>query len=281
MDISYGILDYNPNSDPKAFELLTRCARSLHTASDRGFRSEVFLINQGNRNPDYVSELTDLCHSLGFHYVALNDNVGISRGINYLAQMGRGNILSLLTSDVEVQPGTDQQLVAEFEADPRLWQITPTANVSSIRYQTPDSNMGGEPLKCIATELTLQFWRRDAFEEIGFFDERWKACYENLDWTMRLFLAGYDSAVSRKCECFHHHNTTSKNGAINQAYDGYLQMEGGLDHGVLRKLWNQKWPGLDWNFMYNPGRLNASIRQTMRDQYEDNLYLPFVQDVGY
>lgn len=281
MDISYGILDYNPDSNGDALKILESCMSALAHSRSARFSSEVFLINQGNANAEYNARLLHLCHLYGFNYLALTANIGISRGINYLAQISRGEIISLVTSDVEVARGTDEILIRELDADPRLYQITPAVNVSSIRYQTAAEVVDRPPLKCIATELTVQFWRRDAFTQIGYFDERWKACYENIDWTMRLFLDGYDSAVSYRSRCFHHHNTTSKTGAINHAYDDYLAMEGGIDHRVLRRLWNEKWPDLDWHFMYNPNRLNQDIRGELRDRYADNVYLRYRQEVPY
>ena len=148
-------------------------------------------------------------------------------------------------------------------------------------YQVATEITGNAPLKCIANELTIQFWRREAFFEIGYWDERWKACYENNDWTLRLFLAGFDTAISFNCLCYHHHNTTTKNGAINQAYEGYLDMPSGLDHKVLRRMWNDKWSDLEWHFMYNPARLTEENRQLMKQQYANNISLPLVQEVGY
>jgi len=281
MDISYGVLDYNPASDPAAFALLEQCLESLATNRASRYRSEVFVVEQGNRDPDYCDKVAGLCRRYRFQFIALDDNVGISRGINYIYRLARGNIISLVTSDIIFYSDTDRALMEELDNHSRLYQVTPCVNASSLGYQVAEG-VTGAPLKyCIANELTLQFWRREAFEEIGYWDERWKACYENNDWTLRLFLAGYDTAISFNSFCYHHHNTTSKNGAINHAYDGYLDMNKGLDHKILRQMWNDKWPGLDWNFMYNPGRLTEENRSALKAQFNNNLWLSPIQNVGY
>jgi len=281
MDISYGVLDYNPSSDPAAFKLLAECLQSLAENRDPHFQSEVFVIEQGNQNPEYCNSVAALCRKYQFEFVSLQQNVGISRGINYIYQLARSNIISLVTSDIVFYSGTDRALVKEMDDHPNLYQVTPSVNISSLPYQMSDGVTGAELKQCIANELTVQFWRTEAFEKIGFWDERWKACYENNDWTLRLFLAGYDTAISFNSFCHHHHSTTSKNGSINQSYDGYLEMDGGLDHKVLRRMWNEKWRGLDWQFMYNPGRLNNEIRAQMAEQFNKNIWLDRIQDVAY
>ena len=281
MDISYGVLDYNPSSDPAAFNLLAQCLQSLAENRSPRFQSEVFVIEQGNQDPDYCSRVAALCRKYQFEFFSLNTNVGISRGINYIYQLARGSIVSLVTSDVVFFKDTDQVLMDELDQNSKLYQVTPCVNTSSLPYQTSDGVTGAELTRCIANELTVQFWRTEAFDEIGFWDERWKACYENNDWTLRLFLAGFDTAISFNCFCHHNHSTTTKNGSIKQSYDGYLEMKDGLDHRVLRKMWNEKWEGLDWHFMYNPGRLNDDIRARMAVQFKHNIWLDRLQDVAY
>lgn len=281
MDISYGILDYNPDADPHARALLQQCIESLSRNRSPRFKTEVFLIEQGNRRRDYCKEVAQLCYQHGFNYLELIENVGISRGINYIAKLARGKFISLVTSDVIFASGTDEALIGEFERHPELYQVTPAVSGSSLPYQVAEGVTGAPIKRCIANELTIQFWRREAFEEIGFWDERWKACYENNDWTMRLFLSGHDTAISFNTFCHHHQNATTKNGAIWQAYEGYIEMKGGLDHRVLRQMWNKKWDGLDWHFMYNPGRLTEQSRSELHSRFKQNIWLPYIQQVGY
>ncbi len=281
MDISYGVLDYNPSSDPAAFQLLAQCLQSLAENRDPHFQSEVFVIEQGNLDPEYCQRVASLCRKYQFEFLSLGTNVGISRGINYIYQLARGNVVSLVTSDIIFFKETDRVLINELDQHSKLFQVTPCVSTSSLPYQTSDKATGAALTRCIANELTVQFWRTEAFEEIGFWDERWKACYENNDWTLRLFLAGFDTAISFNCFCHHNHSTTTKNGAIKHSYDGYLEMKDGLDHRVLRQMWNQKWRGLDWHFMYNPGRLNDEVRAEMAEQFKQNIWLDRIQDVAY
>ena len=138
MDISYGILDYNPNSDPKALGILEKCIESLAANRHPKFRSEVFLLQQGNTDPEYNRKVSSLCLKSGFHFLALTDNVGISRGINYIAQLARGDVISLVTSDVEMLKGVDTGLIGEFDGDPNIYQVTPAVNASSLPLSSSD-----------------------------------------------------------------------------------------------------------------------------------------------
>lgn len=280
IDVSYGILNYNPGNDPVAKKHFLACVASLMENKSDALTSEVYLINQGG--PEEQGELVRYsAKTYGIQAICLANNVGISRGINLLANMARGKYISLVTSDTVFPKGLDTHLIDTLSKYPNMYQICPASNISDIPYQrTPELGMRSELMQCIAQELTIQFWPRTTFEKIGYFDEQWKAQYENLDFATRIFIDGGFAVVDKRVSCDHVHNMTTKNGSIGSAYDGYIQREA-IDKNILRSMWNQKWPGLSWDILYRPFDLNEGLRQELRNTYSHNIYLPYIQNVSY
>lgn len=68
MDISYSILDDNPNSDPQALSILQKCKASLANNREPKFCPEGFLLQQGNVDAQYNRTLSSLCRKFGFYF---------------------------------------------------------------------------------------------------------------------------------------------------------------------------------------------------------------------
>jgi glycosyltransferase involved in cell wall biosynthesis len=277
--ITYGVLHFNPTMYAPATEKFIEAVDSLFQNKNPLINSEVYLIDQGN--PPAEREITaNLAKQHKCHFISLNENVGISRGINLLFNIARGEFICLVTSDVVVPPALDEILIEELIADSSILQICPLSDLSSIKYQKgPLTNE--KPLKCIAQELTIQMWPRKIIDTIGFFNETFKAAYENLDYATRLFMSGHYAAISRRITCKHYHNMTSKSGAIEKAYDSYIVMPNGFDHDILRYLWNLRWPSLDWSDLYNPDALTKNYREYLYNNYKSNIYMGYKQEVLY
>lgn len=284
IDITYGILNYNPNDDPVAQEHYENCVESLATNRNDCLQSEVYIIEQSNNSLQQNLISSCLAEKFGFKYIELRHNTGISRGINLLASLARGRFISLVTSDVIFPSGLDMKMVGVLDSDPTIYQICPTSDNSSLDHQrAPSAREDGILVENIVQELTIQFWPRTVFDKIGYFDERWKACYENMDFALRAFIDGGSIVTDQRTWCHHEHNMTTKNGAIHIAYEGYLPMPNGLTHDVIGKMWRDKWPDLDKylnvyeTITQDPGPLKAALFHA----YPQNLYLPYVQNVPY
>jgi len=265
-DITYFILDYNPRCQERASAYLDECMETLYQNRNDSITSEVYVIDQGNGFTDYKNALANKCDGYGFQFVGLDHNKGISGGINLAARISRSPHLCLVTSDTTFTPELDTVLLGELESHQDIYQLTPAVDKGDIDYQV--QGFSDDLVRCIAQELTIQFWPRRAFDSIGGWDERWLACYESLDYPLRLFLSGLGSAaVTHKITCHHEHNTTYLNGSLADAYGGTLE------HGLLRQLWNEKWPGLNWNMMYDLRQCNEDARLKITDRYAHNIGL--------
>lgn len=117
------------------------------------------------------------------------------------------------------------------------------------------------------------FWRRSVFDKIGYFDERWKACYENNDFSLRCFLDGGCTAISRDSFVWHHHKMTEKSKARDQVYinEDWQQR--------ITAAWNHKWPEVNrFIDIYKP-LCNKTISDylLLYDNFKNNIYLDYEQ----
>lgn len=287
IDISYGILHYNPAGDELARNAFLDCVDSLALNKDPRYSCEVTIIDQGNPWIEVEAGL-GIAKKYGFNFVSLPKNVGISRGINTIVRSARGKYISLVTSDTIFTHGLDTKLITSLENNHNIWQICPLSDRSSFSEQRcyTDLTFGTSEVPTglegtfsrLAQELTIQFWPRITFERVGYFDERWKACYENLDYALRIALSGGDVHIDSSAFCWHIHNMTTKNGSINSAYKDYINMDG-IDHTKLDQMWRNKWR-LDKDILYGDlQRAKKNITHLIDSR--SIIYMPYIQNVGY
>jgi hypothetical protein len=239
----------------------------LYNNRNKSISSEVYIIDQGNQNNEYKLNLLNLSNSYGFHFVGLDYNKGISGGINLAACINRSPYLCMVTSDTTFTSELDTILLNELENYDDIFQITPAVDRGDVPYQVEGYISDTDPIRCISQELTIQCWKKSVFDIIGYWDERWVACYECLDYPLRLFLSSLSAAITHKVVCHHEHGTTYKNGSLADAYGGIF------NHDPLRLMWDRKWPGLDWNMMYDLNRYNEDTRRSLYDQFKHNIKL--------
>ena len=278
VDITYGILNFNPHNHVGAEQVLRDCLESFEANTDKDLTKEVYLIDQASDHNRQQELLTIFANKNHWRMLFLDRNIGISRGINLLAKIARGEKVCLITSDTIFSKGLEIDLLKQLELYPGCWQICPASDNASIPYQKAGYQDKGI-FSCIAQELTIQMWPRFVFDKIGYFDERWKACYENLDFVLRMAMAGGFAAISHESFCHHKHEMTKKSGARNETYSGYLHMPNGFDQGILHEMWTAKWPGLDWDLLYR--KYAPMDFMILSEKFKHNMYSPYLQNIGY
>jgi GT2 family glycosyltransferase len=151
-------------------------------------------------------------------------NLGFSAGMNRLADKAQGEFIVLLNDDTEVQDGWLDQLVRTADEFPTAGMITSRLVFPDGRLQEAGSRLSysgigvqvgwGEP----DTDETL--WqrrevdygsaaalliRREAFEQVGGFDEAFfPAYYEDVDLALRIRAAGWKAIYEPAAIATHH-----------------------------------------------------------------------------
>lgn len=303
-DICYLILNYNPRGEGEAYTVLEQTVSAFYERKSTRLVDDVYLMDQGSPS-GHREKLASLQNRYGFSLILLNRNVGISKAINFLARTAKGDVIALVTSDVVVTTGMDEDLYRKVQI-PEVFQATPFTDKSDVEHQVwkPDVPYGsdrldltdlrrredgligrllGKPrrgyLRYIGAEFNVMFWRREIFDKVGYFDERWKAAYENIDYSLRCFLAGGCTALSLESFVWHFHKVTEKNGSRELAYD-HLDTDWRRE---LRDLWDQKWPGLEnYISVYKPlGDKTIHDYPAFYERFQHNIYLPYGQETAY
>ncbi len=303
-DIAYLILNYNPAGEETAQEILDQTIQAFYNRKSKKLTCDVFLLDQGSVQT-HRTWLVEKQQRYGFSTILLNRNIGISRAINFFVRTCKSPVIGLITSDVIITSGMDEDLYNKVQID-EIYQAAPFTDKSDVDYQRwqPGEAFGSDNLdlrdlkkkgssflgrffnngpsgylRCLGLELNVMFWRRSVFDKVGYFDERWKACYENNDFSLRCFLAGGCSALSYNSFVWHFHKTTEKNSSREQCYDGYIDDW----HGTIKKLWDDKWPRLNSYIDIYKVLKDKRISDftDLYEQFQHNTYLPYEQDVGY
>ncbi|HOH73084.1 MAG TPA: glycosyltransferase [Syntrophales bacterium] len=303
-DITYLVLNYNPSGEDTACRVLEENLRAFYERKSPRLRGDVYLLDQGSPE-GHRRRLLELQTRYGLSAILLNRNIGISRAVNFLVRTAKSPVFALITSDVIVTSGMDEDLFQKVQI-PEVYQATPFTDKSDVDHQIwkPQAPYGTDHpdltelqekettlkdklfrrrrrgyLRYVGVEFNVMFWRREIFAAIGYFDERWKAAYENNDFSLRCFLAGGCTALSVDSFVWHYHKVTEKNASREQAYPHCRQDW----RGEMRRIWDEKWPELDRYFnIYKPlGEKTIRDFPAFHERFKGNIFLPYDQKIEY
>jgi GT2 family glycosyltransferase len=206
--------------------------------------------------------------------IRLSSNVGFARANNIAARAARRfDLLALLNPDAFAEPGWLAALVCAAEREP-----TVAAFASQIRLAATPEYLDGAgdsyhvsgrawrnghraacaewpPLdgEVFAACAAAALYRRDAFEEVQGFDERYFCYFEDVDLGFRLRLRGY--------RCLYVHSAVVRH--VSSALQGY-RSDFAVYHGERNAVWTfvQNMPGpLLW--MYLPQHVALNVASLM------------------
>jgi len=154
----------------------------------------------------------------GVRLLELGENLGFGAANNRAAELARGDRLLLLNSDAWLEGDALERLSAALDADPHAGAAAPELRYPDGRRQfawVPETGVLGEALQKVRNRFEGRGWahrppprwlpvlgrfwltaacllvRRQAFEEVGGFDEGYFLYFEDVDLGRRLRLAGW------------------------------------------------------------------------------------------
>jgi GT2 family glycosyltransferase len=210
----------NHRSAPEA----EACVASLREAFPReGISGEVVLVDCASG----VEEVRALERIPADARVLLDENRGYSGGVNAGLARARGSKILLANADVVLLPGAVTALLAAIE-DPRvgaaaplcLWDAAGTLRLPAEAAPDFLAELGLGPARFPAfARRTLALWdrggstrhlvgavlaaRRDVFDRVGRFDERYPFEYEETEWEERVRSAGLALRFEPKARARH------------------------------------------------------------------------------
>jgi len=232
---------------------LRACLDSLRAQSFQDF--DVAVVDNGSTD-DSLQILAEDYPQV--RIVGWETNRGVAAAFNEGVRQCRGELLALLNNDMEVAPDWLAALVQALERDPKagaaaskiLFIDRRTINSAGDVYRR-DGIPGNRGVHEIdqgqydRTEYVFgasggaSLFRRQLFDEIGFFDERLVSYCEDVDWAWRLQLAGYRCLYVPEAVAYHWGSATG-GGELASYYCGrnFIRvLFKNLPGAVMRRHW--------------------------------------------
>jgi GT2 family glycosyltransferase len=204
--------------------LLTRCLDSL---SDQGVEIELMVVDNGSGDGSVA-----YLEREGVPHVSLPENVGFAAAVNLGAGRTRAGAVLALNADTLLEPGCLALLLGALEADPKLGGVQPRLlqleagpgaplDPAAARLYSAGQALSADgralelgagepqPPRLPATHEVFGvcgaacLLRRQLFSELGGYDERYFAFYEDVDLNVRARIAGWRFAYVPEAVVWH------------------------------------------------------------------------------
>lgn len=186
--------------------------------------------------------------------IFLPENTGFSGAVNVGIKASKTPFVILLNNDTEAKEGYVEALIREIERSPKIFSVSPKM-IQLYHNELMDdggdmySIMGWAYQRGVGQEIErynracnvfsacagAAIYRREVFEEIGYFDEMHFAYLEDIDVGYRAKIAGYYNRYCPSAEIYHVGSGTSGSkynefkvrlAARNNVYLNYKNMPG-------------------------------------------------------
>lgn len=155
-------------------------------------------------------------------------NRGFAAAVNAGIRAARGEIVVLMNNDTEAEPSWLAALVGALDRHPEVGSVASKMMdyhdrtridsagdqlgifASRIGQGEPDGPRFSEPRYVFSACAGGAAYRRRALDDVGLFDERFFAYFEDTDWGARAQLAGYRCLYVPDAVLYHHGSVTAR-----------------------------------------------------------------------
>ena len=214
-------------------EHLEDCLKSVMILGYPHFEIILADNNSTDGGPEFVQEKFPSVKVLRF-----DKNYGFAEGNNRAIKQARGDYIFLLNPDTKVEPECVNKLVEVMEEDkgigicmPKMLMFDEPSVINSTGIIANEilqgRDRGAWELDCgqydkeeqiIGACGAAMLIRRNLFERIGYFDRLYFAYYEDLDFSIRTWSAGYEVIFVREAIVYHKYRPFRKD-VLNEYID--------------------------------------------------------------
>ncbi len=250
-DLTVIIPNYNGNV------FLESCFNSLE---DQDYSFEVIIVDNGSTDGSvgYIKE-----NHPEFTLIENQDNLGFSRAVNQGIKASKTDYIFLLNNDVELEGGCIPNLVNCIRNDGAIFAVASkmvqyhdrsklddAGDEYTILGWTRKSGYGKSPDQYTSEREIFSacagaaLYRRNLFDEIGYFDENFFAYMEDVDIGYRARIHGFKSVYCPEAVVYHRTSATS-----GSRYNEF-KIRLAARNNVYVPFKNMPWPQLAVNFIF-------------------------------
>lgn len=212
-----GITVVIPNYNGR--ELLDSCLDSLDRKEN--YFDEIIVVDNGSR--DGSKELIERKYP-EVRTICLHENQGFSKAVNIGIKNARFDKVFILNNDTTVIPNCLKFLVEDLNKKPELCAVVPkvllpNGKIDSVGSFINELGQAFHRREKVAEDKQLEeiflitgaavLCRKRVFEEVGFFEEKFFAYGEDVDWSFRAQLKGCKFFCDHRAIIYHRHKATS------------------------------------------------------------------------
>lgn len=214
MDLSVIIVCY------KGWERLDKCLEALDAFTPGGFSMEVIVVDNNSadgRINDFEKKFNR------FRFIKSPVNGGYAYGCNLGAKSAEGSTLMILNPDTIVDENTIGTLLVHSKAHPEHYIISCRQTGESGKESRAAGKFFGRSFKRATkpgndTHVSFPDWvsgslmmiRKETFQKLRGFDERFWMYYEDVDICLRARMSGGEIALRKDIEIRHIHGGSSR-----------------------------------------------------------------------
>lgn len=179
---------------------------------------------------DSIDDSVAVARAAGAEVISRSRNDSLSAAVNVGAARMGGECFAVLNPDVEFDSATAVASLSRHFADPAVGAVAPALRLPDGRLQdsargvpTPrqlalrrifQQDLGairsGEPIDVDWVVAACLFVRRRAFHDVGGFDEGYRLYFEDVDFCVRLWTAGWAVRLDPTIVVRHEHRASSR-----------------------------------------------------------------------
>jgi GT2 family glycosyltransferase len=209
---------------PEELDVLLKCLVSLATTAPD---ANVIVVDDGSPAQELVGQLEIACTELGFELVRSGENSGFSRTVNVGLRraLETGADAVLVNADVEfidagwldrMRERTDTEGRPAAVVGARLLYPNGLLQHAGISlsmlnrdfYHRFNYGPSDLPEALVATRCpvtaALQLIRWETLDGVGFYDEGYRLCFEDVDYCLQVFEAGLECIYEPSVRAWHH-----------------------------------------------------------------------------
>jgi GT2 family glycosyltransferase len=205
-------------------DMLRRCLTSLEVSTH--LRRRVVIVDNDSRQPETLEFLSQLPHRVVHHPGAFNFSAIVNRGV----EATDAPYVVLLNNDTAVRTPGWLEAMLEWCQRPGVGAVGARLVFADGRVQHEGIGIGigrvaanldlgwSAARACSAVTAACMMVRREAWEAVGGFDEGLPAAFNDVDFCLRLWRAGWRVVMTPLAELQHDEGSSRGPGAVEDDY---------------------------------------------------------------